>query len=201
MSTWVRFDSDESSIPGTKPIVLKQVVEKTLMQEATPKLSGSKINPIPKIDVEKAMVTFTRYVGVQQPDVANNGLSLSEKANMVAASSIHLHRLAVLAQDVTSTDSSKFPSSNHLQNRNSFQPNVNGGSMIQTTGAQLPVQNIQPVKFAVNSAPYPVSSLYTPTIPFKGVSTAPIKRPHTALPVSGYEYDFSFLTQGMFAKR
>lgn len=61
---------------------------------------------------------------------------------MVAASSIHLHRLAVLAQDVTSTDSSKFPSSNHLQNRNSFQPNVNGGSMIQTTGAQLPVNPI-----------------------------------------------------------
>ncbi|XP_057537186.1 ADP-ribosylation factor GTPase-activating protein AGD5-like [Amaranthus tricolor] len=142
MSTWVRFDSDESSIPETKQIVLKQVVDKTLMQEATPKLSGSKINPIPKIDVGKPMVSFTRYVAAQHPDVANNAQSLSEK-----------------------------------------------------------VQNIQTVKFAVNSAPYPVSSLYTPTIPFKGVSTAPIKRPHTALPVSGYEYDFSFLTQGMFAKR
>lgn len=197
-SAWVHFDSDQESSTTEAEIAPKPAVEKALIHEAklTFKSSARKVNPEPTIeDVQTATKPLTNgHFGDQKYDV-NNNQRLSEKPNLVSASSIHLQRLEMLAQGVSATGAPMSAGSIHRQ------LNVNGGSVERTTDSQMPMQNSQPVNLAVNSAPYTMSSLYTPASLSRSVSAAPARRPPAALPVSGYDYDFSFLTRGMFKKR
>lgn len=206
-SSWVHFDSEQETFKPETEIVQKPDVQEVLISEArlTPKSRASKIHPGPEIeDVQTAMVPFkTGHFSEHQKDVTNDNKSLSEKPKLVSASSVHLQRLAMLAEGVFSRDAPSIPGSMH-QGIDSFQQhqlNINRETVQRTAGTQMPMQNFQPVKMAVNAAPYTKSSLYTPAIPKNGMLTTPARDPPAALPVSGYNYDFSFLTQGMFTKR
>uniref|UniRef100_A0A803LL82 Arf-GAP domain-containing protein n=1 Tax=Chenopodium quinoa TaxID=63459 RepID=A0A803LL82_CHEQI len=199
-SSWVHFDSDQESSTSEGKVVPSSAVEKASIHE--PKLnlksSESKVNTEPTTgDVLMMTAPFSNgNSGEHQKYVTNDNQShRSEKPNMVSSPSVHLQRLALLAEGVSSTNAPTSAGSIH------HQTNVNENGVVHTIGTQMPVQNSQTVKSSMNSTPYTISSLYTPAIPLRRVSTAPSRRPPAALPVSGYDYDFSFLTQGMFTKR
>ncbi|XP_021740464.1 probable ADP-ribosylation factor GTPase-activating protein AGD5 [Chenopodium quinoa] len=198
-SSWVHFDSDQESSTSEGKVVPNSAVEKASIYEPnlTLKSSASKVNPEPMtVDVLMVTAPFSNgHSGEHQKYVTNDNQSLSEKPNMLSSPSVHLQRLAMLAEGVSSTNAPTSAGSIH------HQMNVNGNGAVGTIGTQMPVQNSQAVNLAMNSTPYTMSSLYTPAIPLRRVSTAPSRRPPAALPVSGYDYDFSFLTQGMFTKR
>ncbi|KNA08260.1 hypothetical protein SOVF_164210 [Spinacia oleracea] len=197
-SAWVHFDSDEELSTSEATIVPKLAVESASIHEAkfALKSSASKVSPEPTIkDVQTATVPSTNgHFGEHQKYVSNNNQSLSFKPNMVSSPSIHLQRLAMLAEGVYSTDAPKSAGGIH------HQLNTKGGSVERTIGTQMPIQNFQPGKFESSSARYTMPSSYAPAILMKSASTTPARRPPAALPVSGYDYDFSFLTQGMFRK-
>ncbi|XP_021837015.2 ADP-ribosylation factor GTPase-activating protein AGD5 isoform X2 [Spinacia oleracea] len=167
------FDDDSSS--GTSAWV---------HFDSDEELSTSEATIVPKLAVESASIHEAKFALK----------SSASKPNMVSSPSIHLQRLAMLAEGVYSTDAPKSAGGIH------HQLNTKGGSVERTIGTQMPIQNFQPGKFESSSARYTMPSSYAPAILMKSASTTPARRPPAALPVSGYDYDFSFLTQGMFRK-
>ncbi|KAL9243575.1 hypothetical protein vseg_017447 [Gypsophila vaccaria] len=199
MSSWVDFDSDkEESIQGMD--VQRSSVEK--------------VHPKHRIGlVRTSLVPETKgFPQEHQKDATADNKGRSEKPNNSTASSINLERLSMPSQvrpfhtdakRVSNRGSQNSLNGIHQQQDHSPQaPYLNGRRSINhSPGTQLPMLSIPPTRYAAHTAPYATSSLYRPAVPLNGVSTNRVMKPASALPVSGYDYDFSYLTQGMFTKQ
>lgn len=199
-NTWVDFESDEE-------VSAKEV-------KIEPKSAGSKVHPLPRRteDVQKAAVPLMKgHFHELQKDSTNDKQRLPEEKGSTPAGPVHLQRLSMLAQDGASLAvasglsngmSPTYPATIHYQSVDGVQKrSLNGRSVSCTMGTQMPMQNGGSGKLVVNAVPYAMPSFNRPAMAVNGISRVPAKRPPSALPVSGNNYDFSFLTQGMFSKR
>ncbi|KAJ8432133.1 hypothetical protein Cgig2_014294 [Carnegiea gigantea] len=179
-----------------------------------PKSAGSKVHPLPRRteDVQKAAVPLMKgHFHELQKDSTNDKQRPPEEKGSTPAGPVRLQRLSVLAQDGASLAvasglsngmSPSYPATIHYQSVNGVQkPSLNGRSVSRTMRTQMPMQNGGSGKLVVNAVPYAMPSFNRPAMAVNGMSRVPAKRPPSALPVSGNNYDFSFLTQGMFSKR
>ncbi|KAK9706646.1 hypothetical protein RND81_07G141500 [Saponaria officinalis] len=202
MSSWVDFDSEEEE-------------EETVKGKDVVRSSAEKVQNEHRVkDVETSILPETKgFSQEHRKDAKNDNQGHSDETNNAIASSIHLEQLPIPSKVQTSSTvaaprvsySGSQTSQNGIhqqQDHCSQAPSLNGrGSINHSPGTQLPMLSIPPTKFSANTAPYTTSSLYRPAVLLNGMSTTCTKKPVAALPVSGYDYDFSFLTQGMFTKR
>ncbi|XP_061343590.1 ADP-ribosylation factor GTPase-activating protein AGD5-like isoform X2 [Gastrolobium bilobum] len=164
-----------------------------------------------------------------QKDVKNDIMSLFEKSNMVSPFSMHQQQLAMLAQQQSllmaaaakSTGGDpKYPAGIQpprpnvpVQNWPATGYPISGVIPMGGQGElqkfmQNQTTNMTPTHPAGSSVQYPPSSFYAmgQVAPVNGMMTMGVSKPHSAAPVSSStskstkEYDFSSLTQGMFAK-
>ncbi|TKY49045.1 ADP-ribosylation factor GTPase-activating protein AGD5 [Spatholobus suberectus] len=165
-----------------------------------------------------------------QKDVKNDIMSLFEKGNMVSPFSMHQQQLAMLAQQQSllmaaaakSTGGDpRYPTSIQQPRPNvpiqSWPATGYSISEVMPMGGQGELQklmqgqtrNMTPTHFAGSSVQYPPSSFYAmgQVAPVNGMmTTMGVGKPQSAAPVSSTtsksakDYDFSSLTQGMFAK-
>ncbi|QCE09873.1 stromal membrane-associated protein [Vigna unguiculata] len=160
-----------------------------------------------------------------QKDVKNDIMSLFEKGNMVSPFSMHQQQIAMLAQQQSLLMAAAAKSSGgDLKYPAGIQeprPNVpvqswpaTGYSISGVLPMQGPITNMTPAHFAGSPVQYQPSSFYgmgqVPP-PVNGVmttmgATMGASKPQSGAPVSSSstqsakDYDFSSLTQGMFAK-
>ncbi|KAJ4977289.1 hypothetical protein NE237_002395 [Protea cynaroides] len=221
-NAWAGFQSAEASST-------KETVSSTKQVENDKASSTSGIEDLFK---DTPSVTSTPVSKKPQQDVKNDIMSLFEKSNMVSPFSAHQQQLAMLAhqQSILMAATAKSSVGAPTFPGNSQQPSSNGihalGASPTTqnwpnVGYQVPgltvpgvgqsvlfqnyiqVGNIRPTNTAMNSVPFPSSSMFGPT---NGVTTTGVNRPSSASSVSSVtpqstkEYDFSSLTQGMFSK-
>lgn len=195
-------ENDSSSSSDTNAWVDFESEEEVKVE---PKSLASKVHPEPKIeDDHKASVPLTN--GNSVLNSTNLNQSLPEKGSIPSVGSVHLQRISMLAQDGSPLAISKGISNGSPPNYaltihhhvNGFQqPPLNGGNVNRIMGTQMPMQNGGIGKLGVNAASNARPS--RPAVAINSIST-PVKRPPGGLPVSGNDYDFSFLTQGMFSK-
>ncbi|XP_047177476.1 ADP-ribosylation factor GTPase-activating protein AGD5-like isoform X1 [Vigna umbellata] len=155
-----------------------------------------------------------------QKDVKNDIMSLFEKGNMVSPFSMHQQQLAMLQQQSLLMAAAAKSSGGDLKYPAGIQeprPNVpvqswpaTGYSISGALPMQVQITNMTPAHFAGSSVQYQPSSFYgmgqVPP-PVNGVmATMGASKPQSGAPVSSSttqsakDYDFSSLTQGMFAK-
>ncbi|KAG2371899.1 ADP-ribosylation factor GTPase-activating protein [Vigna angularis] len=155
-----------------------------------------------------------------QKDVKNDIMSLFEKGNMVSPFSMHQQQLAMLQQQSLLMAAAAKSSGGDLKYPPGIQeprPNVpvqswpaTGYSISGALPMQVQITNMTPAHFAGSSVQYQPSSFYgmgqVPP-PVNGVmATMGASKPQSGAPVSSSttqsakDYDFSSLTQGMFAK-
>ncbi|KAJ1395501.1 ARFGAP/RecO-like zinc finger [Sesbania bispinosa] len=162
-----------------------------------------------------------------QKDVKNDIMSLFEKTNMVSPFAMHQQQLAMLAQQQSllmaaaaksAGGDSKHPASVQQPGANIPVQSWPAASYqipgVVPVGSQGELQklmqtmNITSAHPAGSSVQYPPSSYYTmgQVAPANGMMTTGSSKPQSPAPVSsttsqtGNDYDFSSLTQGMFAK-
>ncbi|PNY07215.1 hypothetical protein L195_g003702 [Trifolium pratense] len=177
---------------------------------------------------DSSSVTPSSALEKPQKDVKNDIMSLFEKNNIVSPFAMHQQQLAMLAQQQSllmaaaaaksSSEDAKYPA-------NVQQPGLNipiqswpAASYpipgVMHVGSQGDLQklmqtmNMTSAYPAESSVQYPPSSYFTTSqvAPVNGTTTTAASKPQSATPVSSNttntvnDYDFSSLTQGMFAK-
>ncbi|KAM7264615.1 hypothetical protein ACFE04_002298 [Oxalis oulophora] len=192
---------------------------------ATPETSNSSKKSVetamqPKSGPEKLFVSSTPYSSgsLQQYDrnYINNNF---EKSNTVSPSSIHQQQLATGSQQpafIAAKSNGGFQTVPAMLNQPVYgsvrSPVQNmtsmGNQVFRPTTTHMNAQVVYNQQRSVgNSFVFPNSSTYStarPMAPMNGVSNV---RPPSGYPIapglpkSGYDYDFSSLTQGMFLKR
>ncbi|CAL0310130.1 unnamed protein product [Lupinus luteus] len=216
-NNWAGFQSSAEASTAEKTSPLKAF-------ESTP-LSASGIE-----DLFKDSPSLTPSLAPAKPekDVKNDIMSLFGKSNIVSPFSMHQQQLAMLAQqqsllmaaatkstagNPTYTASTQHPSSN-IPGQNwpaagyqiyGVTPMVGQGELQKL----MQTRNMTPAHPPVSSVPYPSSGFYSlgQVAPVNGMMTAGANKPQSAAPVSSTtshsakDYDFSSLTQGMFAKQ
>lgn len=162
-----------------------------------------------------------------QKDVKNDIMSLFEKSNIVSPFSMHQQHLAMLAQqqsllmaaaakstgvDLKYPTGMQQPSPNvSVQNWPSTGFPTSGVVPIGVQGElqnHMQTRNVTPAYRAGNSVQYPPSGFYGmgQVGPVNGMMTVGVNKPQSTpasstASKSAKEYDFSSLTQGMFAKQ
>ncbi|GAU44354.1 hypothetical protein TSUD_371350 [Trifolium subterraneum] len=173
-------------------------------------------------------VTPSSALEKPQKDVKNDIMSLFEKNNIASPFAMHQQQLAMLAQQqslLMAAAAAKSSSGDAKYPANVQQPGLN--IPIQSwPAASYPIPGVMPVGSqgdlqklmqtmnttsvhpAETSVQYPPSSYFTMSqvAPVNGTTTTAANKPQSATPVSSNttktanDYDFSSLTQGMFAK-
>ncbi|XP_019426106.1 PREDICTED: probable ADP-ribosylation factor GTPase-activating protein AGD5 isoform X2 [Lupinus angustifolius] len=216
-NNWAGFQSSAEASTAEKTSQLKPF-------ESTPQ-SASGIEDLFK---DSPSLTPSLAPGKPEKDVKNDIMSLFEKSNMVSPFAMHQQQLAMLAQQQSLimaaatkstagnpiyTASTQHPSSN-IPGQNwpaagypiyGVAPMVGQGELQNL----MQTRNMTPAHPPVSSVQYPSSGFYSlgQVAPVNGMMTAGANKPQSAAPVSSTtsqsakDYDFSSLTQGMFAKQ
>lgn len=175
-------------------------------------------------DVRKDFVPYPRYCTEEpQKDHKTNNQNTDVKSNAASNESIHHQRLAMLVQDgsIFNIPSAKPPASfqtwpqRHQSHASdgahapytSGEDNKRGALLPQIEQHGYKMQSTRPSNFtrnmsivAANSQPYN-PSMYKLTTPINGTANSAIKMQNSRFSVSPSDYDFSFLTQGLFTKQ
>ncbi|XP_045786247.1 ADP-ribosylation factor GTPase-activating protein AGD5-like [Trifolium pratense] len=216
-NNWAGFQSAAETSTAEKTDTRKSV-------ESTPQPTSG----IEDLFNDSSSVTPSSALEKPQKDVKNDIMSLFEKNNIVSPFAMHQQQLAMLAQQQSllmaaaaaksSSEDAKYPA-------NVQQPGLNipiqswpAASYpipgVMHVGSQGDLQklmqtmNMTSAYPAESSVQYPPSSYFTTSqvAPVNGTTTTAASKPQSATPVSSNttntvnDYDFSSLTQGMFAK-
>ncbi|KAK2408474.1 putative ADP-ribosylation factor GTPase-activating protein AGD15 [Trifolium repens] len=216
-NNWAGFQSAAETATAEKTDTRKSV-------ESTPQPTSG----IEDLFSDPSSVTPSSALEKPQKDVKNDIMSLFEKNNIVSPFAMHQQQLAMLAQQqslLMAAAAAKPSSGDAKYPANVQQPGLN--IPIQNwPAASYPIPGVMPVGGqgdlqkimqamnmtsahpAESSVQYPPSSYFTMSqvAPINGTTTTAASNPQSATPVSSNntktanDYDFSSLTQGMFAK-
>lgn len=218
-NNWAGFQSAAETSTAEKTDPRKSV-------ESTPQPTSG----IEDLFNDSSSVTPSSSLEKPQKDVKNDIMSLFEKKNnIVSPFAMHQQQLAMLAQQqsllMAAAAAAKSASGDVKYPANVQQPGSNIPFQ-SWPAASYPIPGVMPVggqgelqkimqtinmtstRPAGSSVQYPPSSFFTmPQVaPVNGTTTAVASKPQSATPVStnttqtANDYDFSSLTQGMFAK-
>ncbi|WJX93888.1 hypothetical protein P8452_75368 [Trifolium repens] len=216
-NNWAGFQSAAETSTAEKTATRKSV-------ESTPQPTSG----IEDLFSDSSSVTPSSALEKPQKDVKNDIMSLFEKNNIVSPFAMHQQQLAMLAQQqslLMAAAAAKSSSGDAKYPANVQQPGLN--IPIQNwPAASYPIPGVMPVGSqgdlqkimqamnmtsahpAESSVQYPPSSYFTMSqvAPVNGTTITAASNPQSATPVSSNntktanDYDFSSLTQGMFAK-
>ncbi|KAK2355189.1 putative ADP-ribosylation factor GTPase-activating protein AGD15 [Trifolium repens] len=216
-NNWAGFQSAAETSTAEKTDTRKSV-------ESTPQPTSG----IEDLFSDSSSVTPSSALEKPQKDVKNDIMSLFEKNNIVSPFAMHQQQLAMLAQQqslLMAAAAAKSSSGDAKYPANVQQPGLN--IPIQNwPAASYPIPGVMPVGSqgdlqkimqamnmtsahpAESSVQYPPSSYFTMSqvAPVNGTTITAASNPQSATPVSSNntktanDYDFSSLTQGMFAK-
>lgn len=204
--------------------------EASTSEKTPPKSVESTPQPASGIeDLFKDSPSVTPSLAADKPqkDAKNDIMSLFEKSNMVSPFSLHQQQLAMLAQQQSllmaaaaksTSGDPRYPASVQPPRPNipvqSWPAAAYPMSGVMPMGGQgelqkhMQTRNVAPAHPAGSSVQYPPSGFYGvgQVAPVNGMMTMGVSKAQPAAPVSSTtsqsakDYDFSSLTQGMFAK-